>query len=417
MTSNIEQSIPLSREEALQVQPNQQVFRFESSTRRAYPVPYFCDNEKGVYNRNAYAVCTYHGAWYQVKLDQSTGEPVLGEPALGIHAYDIEAQDEQSQQSSDDKQQMDLIDDEIRRSPVTISPIQASVPIMSMMRTSPVITVQVGGSNALPSRPGTPPQTGGTTLASLQSRLNVALRRTGPPGEGGGPGGPGGPSRPGALRGALAPVQVLQQPVAPAGNVKMMGQLPQIFTGDCSKADNFIEEVKGYLHLNQDVAGFDLPIKKIAFPLTLIKGPDTAGWTRDMGNFLDGLRPADNILDLWMQFLEEFRQQFQDMQKEDRAQVQLEGFRMHFPEIDMYITKFEELARQAGYTAGNSKTMHTFIKGLMPSVMEDVLKPLHAQGYHVIKQKAIECTWSRVLLDNILRARQPRGRGFQGGMF
>jgi hypothetical protein len=97
--------------------------------------------------------------------------------------------------------------------------------------------------------------------------------------------------------------------------------------------------------------------------------------------------------------------------------MQLEGLRMHFPDIDKYITKFEELARQAGYTAGNSETMHMFIKGLMPSVMEDVLKPLHAQGYHSIKQKAIEYTWSRVLLDNILRARQPGGRGFQGGAF
>jgi hypothetical protein len=85
---------------------------------------------------------------------------------------------------------------------------------------------------------------------------------------------------------------------------------------------------------------------------------------------------------------------------------------MHFPEIDLYIAKFEELARQAGYTMGNSETMHMFIKRLMLLVMEDILKPPHAQGYHVIKQKAIECTQSRVLLDNILKARQPGGRGF-----
>jgi hypothetical protein len=47
-----------------------------------------------------------------------------------------------------------------------------------------------------------------------------------------------------------------------------------------------------------------------------------------MGNFLDGLRPTDNIPDLWTQFLEEFRQQFQDMQKGDQARVQLEGLYM-----------------------------------------------------------------------------------------
>jgi hypothetical protein len=36
-----------------------------------------------------------------------------------------------------------------------------------------------------------------------------------------------------------------------------------------------------------------------------------------MGEFLDGLDPGDNIPELWMQFLVEFGQQFQDTQKED----------------------------------------------------------------------------------------------------
>jgi hypothetical protein len=58
-------------------------------------------------------------------------------------------------------------------------------------------------------------------------------------------------------------------------------------------------------------------MKKIVFMLTLIKGADTAGWMWDMGAFLDGLDPGDNILELWTQFLVEFGQQFQDMQKED----------------------------------------------------------------------------------------------------
>jgi hypothetical protein len=124
-----------------------------------------------------------------------------------------------------------------------------------------------------------------------------------------------------------------------------------------------------------------------------------------MGNFLDGLTPADNIPDLWTQFLEEFGQQFQDMQKEDHARAQMEELRMKFPEIDTYIAKFEELARQARYTVGSPETMHTFIKGLTPSVMEEVLKPPLVQGYHAVKQKAINCTRSKVLLENILKAR------------
>jgi hypothetical protein len=99
------------------------------------------------------------------------------------------------------------------------------------------------------------------------------------------------------------------------------------------------------------------------------------------------------------------------------VRAQLEGLWMHFLEIDTYIAKFKELARQAGYMMGNPKTMHAFIKGLTQMVMEDIFKPLHVITYQEIKQKVIECTRSRVLLDNILKVRQPGGRGFQGGAF
>jgi hypothetical protein len=101
---------------------------------------------------------------------------VLTEVALGIHIYDIKDQDSQSEPDSNNEQQVDLIDDEIRRSPINISPTQAAAPVMSATRTQPVITVQVGGGNAPPLRPGTPPQTGGMMLASLQNRFNAALR-------------------------------------------------------------------------------------------------------------------------------------------------------------------------------------------------------------------------------------------------
>ena len=65
----------------------------------------------------------------------------------------------------------------------------------------------------------------------------------------------------------------------------IMGSLPQIFTGDHTKATDFIEEVKGYIRLNQDVPGFNSPIKKAALTLTLIKGPEIAGCYVTVGTF------------------------------------------------------------------------------------------------------------------------------------
>ena len=267
-------------------------------------------------------------------------------------------------------------------------------------------------SQPAPAAPPAPP-----TAADVQNIFNNALRRQ--PGGGGPPGGGTGPPGGGPPGGGPAPLGAVPnaalQPVAVAADAKMMGQPPPIFLGDRTKADDFVDQVQGYLHLNHDVTGFNSPIKKIAFMLSHIQGSETNAWKRDMGNMLDGLNPAvDNIPLLWEQFLQEFRIQFQDTQRGNRARAQIESHRMKFPKIDQYISSFEELARTAGYTQGDEATMHYFIKGLSPSVMIDVLKLPMPLTYMDIKQRAIDSTHSRMLIDDILGKRgsgQGRGRG------
>ena len=123
-----------------------------------------------------------------------------------------------------------------------------------------------------------------------------------------------------------------------------MGKLPEIFRGNREQADDFIKAIKGYLRLNQDVAGFDLPIKKVAFTLTHMQGPKVVGWVKDMGTMLDGLNPiTDNILDLSNQFLEEFKAQYQDSQQVEKAKDRIEKLKMRWPNIDQYISELEEL--------------------------------------------------------------------------
>jgi hypothetical protein len=196
-----------------------------------------------------------------------------------------------------------------------------------------------------------------------------------------------------------------------------MGGLPQIFNGDRAKADDFIEEVKGYLRLNQDVAGYNSPIKKVAFTLTLIKGSEVAGWTRDIGAWIDTMDPvADNLPEVWDTFLVEFATQFQDSSRKERACIDLESCRMRYPLIDEYISKFEGLARIAGYTQGSAELTHYFLKGLTKQVLEDVIRGDAPTTYAAIKQKAISCTRSQQLLASLLNRRIPGG-GFQGGAF
>ena len=138
---------------------------------------------------------------------------------------------------------------------------------------------------------------------------------------------------PGDDRPVIGPARI------PAEGPTIMGSLPQIFTGDRTKATEFIKEVKGYIRLNQDVPGFNSPIKKAALTPTLIKGPEVAGWIRIMGHWIDQLNPTiGNVPFVWEQFLLEFAKQFHDFQQEDRARIKLENLHMTFPDIDGYIS-------------------------------------------------------------------------------
>ena len=160
-----------------------------------------------------------------------------------------------------------------------------------------------------------------TTTADqrVRDRLRAAMQRTGnngggPPG-GGPPGGGGGGAGPVPASAAQGPV-----PAAAPEDIRTMGTLPQIFTGDRAKAQNFLDEVLGYFHANRGVAGFKSPMCKVSITLTMIKGSEVARWACDMGQWIDTLDPAiDDIELVWEQFQAEFTEQFTDSQQQQRA--------------------------------------------------------------------------------------------------
>jgi hypothetical protein len=165
-----------------------------------------------------------------------------------------------------------------------------------------------------------------------------------------------------------------------------MGALHRIFSGNRAKAPHFMEELFGYFRSNTGVAGFDSPIWRVAIALTFIKGKEVFGWACDMGRWINQLHLIDdNILLIWEQFLHKFERQFEDSQQQQWAQLDLETCKMRFPDIDQYIATFKELARQAGYTIGNGETISFFLKGITPSVLEDVMKPPFIMNYINIK--------------------------------
>jgi hypothetical protein len=61
--------------------------------------------------------------------------------------------------------------------------------------------------------------------------------------------------------------------------MQAMGNKLENFYRDRAKADTFIEDIKAYLRLNEDVAGYNSLKNKIAFTLMCMKGNKVSGWT------------------------------------------------------------------------------------------------------------------------------------------
>ena len=76
---------------------------------------------------------------------------------------------------------------------------------------------------------------------------------------------------------------------------------------------------------------------------------------------------------------------------------------MKAPEINEYISKFEELCNKAGYTMGNTEVTYLFLKGLPKPILEDVMKGPQVGSYEDLKDRAIQVTRSQELLHNILK--------------
>ena len=208
-----------------------------------------------------------------------------------------------------------------------------------------------------------------------------------------------------------------------------MGTKPENFEGDRIKAEEFMEDVKKYMHLNRQVPGFSLPMTKVAMVLTFIKGQATSGWTRTIGDWIDTLDPAiDDQPIVWDTFIIAFKQQYLDLQKENRARNKLENLRMKFPEVDEYIATFEDTSHDAGYTMTNPENMQFFLKGLSRGVLANVLHAPIPQTYQEMKVKAIECTNTQQMMSNIMSSltggkpfrpfqptHQPMGQSSPGG--
>jgi Retrotransposon gag protein len=94
-----------------------------------------------------------------------------------------------------------------------------------------------------------------------------------------------------------------------------------------------------------------------------------------MGTWIDSLDPInEDVHEVWTTFVQEFNNYFTDSQSQQRARLDLDKCKMCFPNINQYISDFEDLVRQASYTISNEETIGFFLNGLSPSILEEVIR-------------------------------------------
>jgi Retrotransposon gag protein len=112
-----------------------------------------------------------------------------------------------------------------------------------------------------------------------------------------------------------------------------------------------------------------------------------------MRAWVDSLDPVnDDIQEVWTTFIQEFNDHFADSQSQQRARLELDQCRMCFPDVDQYISDFEDLVQQARYTVGNEETIGFFLNGLSPSILDKVIKVPLPQDYNEYKARAVNIT-------------------------
>jgi hypothetical protein len=192
-----------------------------------------------------------------------------------------------------------------------------------------------------------------------------------------------------------------------------MGSPPRIFNGDRQQADVFLNKLLTYICINIGVPGFKSPLRKIALALTYIKGDKVNRWAKSVAQWWDSLDPvAHNVHYTWLHFLTAFRQQFLNHTNQQWAALKLDTLKFCFPEIDQYISEFEDLTMLTGYTIGSQESINIFMKGLTSAmdVSDKVADHPVLENYYTLKEKAVSVVKAKQLMNALKQSTGTPGR-------
>jgi hypothetical protein len=202
----------------------------------------------------------------------------------------------------------------------------------------------------------------------------------GPPG--GGRGLPGGGGPPGG------PPMPMPQAPQPGGHHrdKLVGNPPIIFTGDCSKAEQFITQWQLYEGVNITNMLMHNPYQRAMFFLTYIQGNLVNEWVKGVNTWLctqvitQGWATTDERL--WNGVISAFNRQYADVLEQEKAQAELgRGLRMQNGDLDGLITRFEQLVCHANYNVNQPLVLQIFTDALPHTMYKYIFKNVQPRDY------------------------------------
>jgi hypothetical protein len=175
-------------------------------------------------------------------------------------------------------------------------------------------------------------------------------------------------------------------PLAGPGTDKLVGNPPTVFAGDRTKSEEFITQWEMYEGINISNNLMHNPYQQSLLFMTYIQGPLVNEWIKSMNTWLRLQITRNRRLTtdewLWDSTLLSFNRQYADLLGQEKARAELDqGFKMEKGDLDGYITKFEQIVRQAGLDINQPLVILKFAKGLPNAMYEFVYTHKHPQTY------------------------------------
>jgi Ty3 transposon capsid-like protein/Zinc knuckle len=155
----------------------------------------------------------------------------------------------------------------------------------------------------------------------------------------------------------------------PAKPTELKLSPPKAFSGKRNEFDRFIQDVKLYLELNEDI--YDNDKKKIAYALSFMNEGDAESWK---GQFITAAdKPTGLALGTWANFNKELGEAFKPYDAPGDALEQITALKMGGSSIEDHIARYKVLLQKADIKDDSPAAIDYFRKSLNIPLQKNLL--------------------------------------------